>query len=158
MREVYAKYGVAMYLAQVIEHGLANFFLYAAAFTGVLTEAAQIDAVLDEMFSKSMGEQMRHVLAVIEFSEDHVVRLNQARERRNMLAHNYWRVRIGKTLTEVGRNEMLSELDAICEEFDALNTEMEMMAMAVMGLHGITPEMHQAEVERVKSEFREASA
>jgi len=151
-REVYAKYGLAMYLAQVIEHGLANLVLYAGTFHRIVTDETHVDALLDEMFSKTMGGQLHAVLGLIEFSEDQIERLQQVQKKRNMLAHSFWRERVGKTGSQAGRNDLLAELDAICEEFGTVNTEMDWMAMALMGLQGITPEMFRAEVEQLKAE------
>lgn len=153
-REVYAKCGLAMYLAQVIEHGLATFVLYAGAFYGLVTKEADVDALLDEMFSKTMGRQLHTVLSLIEFSEDQIERLGEVRKKRNMLTHSFWRDRVGKTQSQAGRNDLLAELDAICEEFDTVNTEMDWMAMALMGLQGITSEMFRVEVEKLKAEHR----
>jgi hypothetical protein len=153
-REVYAKYGLAMYLAQVIEHGLANFVLYAGTFYGLVTDEAHVDALLDEMFSKTMGGQLREVLSLIEFSGDQIERLHQVREKRNMLAHSFWRERVTLTGSQAGRNQLLAELDAICAEFDTVNTEMDWMTMALLGLQGITPEMVRTAVEEFKAEHQ----
>jgi hypothetical protein len=56
VREVYANYGLAMYEAQVLEHGIANMAACTGMRDGAITSLAGMDADYAEMFSKTMGQ------------------------------------------------------------------------------------------------------
>jgi len=76
IRQVYAMYGAAMYFAQVLEHGLANFVVASRASQGLKSRDAA-DALWDELFSSTMGQQLREALAEARLDEVLIARLRK---------------------------------------------------------------------------------
>jgi hypothetical protein len=86
-REVYARYGLAMYCTQVLEHELVNFVVVSGSMAGKFTTVEERDAFDEALFGSTMGRQLRHALAESRFDDDQVKALEQALQARNFLAH-----------------------------------------------------------------------
>jgi hypothetical protein len=153
-REVYANAGLALYTAQVLEHGLVNLVLVARAGSPKLRSQEDYDRVFEELVSMTMGQQLRQALAVVEFSEEQVAALERALERRNFLVHDFFRVRIGRFLTASGRNRLIAELEEIRDTFSTIEREVDSMTMAYYERHGLSRQMFEAEVEKLKDDER----
>lgn len=82
IREVYAKYGVAMYYAQVLEHGLANLIVGASLGTSIKTQEAW-ESLYDELFGMTMGNQIKRVLKEARLADTQMFRLRRALTTRN---------------------------------------------------------------------------
>ena len=121
IREVCAQYGAAMYLVQCLEHAIVNVLVTRDLFlkqTGPMRAAgstkedmyAVFDTYISAQFKKTMGNLIRHlktVSAVPEYVED---ALGYTKERRDFLAHSFFRERAEQFVTSAGRDEMLAEL------------------------------------------------
>lgn len=55
VRDVYAHFGLALYSAQVLEHGLANAMAFAAIAAGRLPTLEDYDAFLAQTFDRTLG-------------------------------------------------------------------------------------------------------
>jgi hypothetical protein len=153
IRQVYAMYGAAMYFAQVLEHGLVNFVIGARA--GVTaTNSSEIDQLFEQLFKMTMGSQLQQVLIEQRLSEDQIARLREALRTRNLLAHDYFRERAVEMLTVEGRNRMLTELEKMRAQLEEADEELEPLTLAMYASKGITPEMIEAEVERLTNDRR----
>jgi hypothetical protein len=150
IRQVYARYGAAMYYAQVLEHGLANFVVFSRAGRALKTHEAA-DALFNELITSSMGQQLRHVLLEEGLDEALVERLRNALRVRNFLAHDFFRERAEHFMSFAGRNEMLAELGELRSELNATDDELEAVTRNIMGAKGITEEMLRAELEQVRA-------
>lgn len=153
-REVYARAGLALYTAQVLEHGLVNLMLVARAGSPELRSHEDLDRVFDELIGMTMGQQLRRALAAVEFNEDQVAALERALKRRNFLVHDFFRVRIGRFLTTSGRNRLIAELEEIRDTMHGIEREIDSMTMAYYKRHGVTRQMFEVEVEKLKDNER----
>lgn len=152
IRQVYAVYGAAMYFAQVLEHGLANFVGVSRADT--FRSHDEADAVWDELFASTMGRQLRHALREEGLSEMHIERLRNALRIRNYLAHDFWRERSDHLGSSTGRNELLVELEEMRAELHAIDQELETITRGILAEKGVSAEMFEEEVERMRAEAR----
>ena len=155
-REVYACAGLALYMAQVLEHGIANVVVLARAGGPEFRSPADYDALLDDLLSRTMGQQLRRALHEVDFTDDQIERLNEALRLRNFLAHDFFRERIDQFASVAGRNRLIEELDEIRDHFEGIDGEVQEIAYALWAKHGISRERVEAEVKRLMAASREA--
>ena len=90
IREVYARFGVAIYYAQCLERQLA--IILATKYGPGPTRISQsdFDRIIDDLFSKTLGQLVSEIRRAAELSDDEGERLKKALEKRNWLAHRYF--------------------------------------------------------------------
>jgi hypothetical protein len=140
IREVYARFGLAMYLAQNIERGLAM----ALAVNGheKIMTAWDYDARLAENYKATFGTLVSKFIALADSEYAEMAeRLTKANDRRNELAHHYFWDRAIQFCSDKGRAEMIDELDHIRDEFTALDEELCRLAEESIRRRGYSPEL-----------------
>ncbi len=109
-REVYANYGLAMYMAQVLENGLVNVAIWTGIRDRVYSTHEDAEADMLALFRQTMGAQR---VALLNRRPDLVHMedlLTRAVKLRNFLAHSYFGVRAAAFATEDGQHRMIEEL------------------------------------------------
>jgi hypothetical protein len=157
-REVYAHAGLALYCAQVLEHGLANVVIFARAGGPGFPSTEDYDRVLDELLSKTMGAQIHETLKAVKLTDEQIDALQVALRLRNFLVHNFFRERIASLLTVDGRNRLIAELDEIRDKLHEIDVEVQELTYRYAEAHGITREMWQAAVAQQKVEALRAGS
>src|SRR5262245_57057448 len=93
IRDVYAHFGLALYMAQVLEHGLVNAMVAGQMPAPARVTRQQIDVFMESQFDEALGKLIqnlrRHVLVTDELNQS----LLHALKTRNWLAHRYFRER-----------------------------------------------------------------
>jgi len=153
-RDVYALFGLAYYMSQVLEHTLVNLITLAQLTrphtvpAGVTTQ----DELWSRAFKLTLGNLVRQLPT--DFYDTSVVasKLSAAVDTRNDLAHRFFRERAESFLTARGRAAMVVYLEDAREQF----SEAETMLTTIYRFHGrkvgITEDAIQREYERVKHE------
>src|SRR6266487_3858100 len=101
--EIYARYGLAMYFAQVVEHAIVNLMVALRLPERGRLTVADIDELMNQAFGMTFGRLLGELRRQTD-SADHVQeQLDQARETRNWLAHRYFRERAAQFMSPVGR-------------------------------------------------------
>lgn len=135
--ETFARFGRAIYMANVVEVGLAQTLMQIEFLTparekfiaekGKDFDQAAFDAdftaFMAKQFSKTMGQLKQRVAEVSNFDEALRKRIIDATERRNFLAHHYWRESAEQFMTEDGRAKMIEELTKDAEVFEQLDKD-----------------------------------
>lgn len=129
IKEVYANFGLAIYQAQCLEHGLVNalVFLDLIPNSRKLAKSAPewvelVDSFMDSKFELTLGKMIRGFKQITVVPVDLEGLLSAALSKRNWLAHSYFRERAETFLTQSGRASMLAELEeaqAIFSQADA---------------------------------------
>ena len=123
IREVFASYGLAMYLAQNLERALA--MALAVEGKSELMTSWDYDSRLAEYFLCTFGELVTKFRSSSDDKPPGLSeRLDKANDLRNDLAHKFFWDRAIKFNSNEGRSDMLSELYRIKEEFDSLDEEL----------------------------------
>ena len=122
-RQVFARFGLAMYYAQCLEKqlGLMLASMYNRQFLEVPPEAR--DVFYDRERTKTLGQMAKALKNAINISPTLKDRLNKAVEIRNWLAHRYFWERSRKILSWRGREHMISELQEQADFLQALDGE-----------------------------------
>ncbi|MGA2001610.1 MAG: hypothetical protein ABSG52_16625 [Terriglobales bacterium] len=143
IREVYALFGLAMYLAQNLERGLA--MLLAVFGEAKLMTAWDYDARLAENFQSTFGA------LVTKFAElagsEHVKltdQLAKAVDDRNDLAHHYFWGRAIKFCSSDGGDKMITELHQMRHEFESLDEELTELTRECVKRRGLSAEVLEA--------------
>jgi len=149
VREVYARYGLAVYLAQCVERQLALLLAtrYGPDIEGMTPQ--QYNQLLDSLFQQTFGALMVTLRETVTLPVEAEARLRRVLERRNWLIHNYFWERAGHLLTPAGRAKMIAELEALADEFEAEHQRLLTISRNWAKEHGVTEERLQAELERL---------
>jgi predicted RNA polymerase sigma factor len=151
-RETYAHFGLAMYLAQVLEHGLVNAMVVARLPEPNRIQRSSIDDFMDQKFEQTLGRLIRDLRDFVEVPDEVGDQLAEALRTRNWLAHAYFRERAAQFLTRAGRNQMISELKDAQELFHRTYRALEDILAPIREKFGLTEETLQREIDRVRAE------
>jgi hypothetical protein len=154
-REVYARYGLAMYFAQVVEHAIVNLMIALhLPERGALTKQ-DIDQFMDEAFAMTFGRLLKE-LRQLGQATDFVQRdLDQARDMRNWLAHRYFRDRTVQFMSPAGRVVMLEELDDATNLFLQVNETLERLSAEVRAANNVGEDAVRQEYEQLLLEVEQ---
>lgn len=137
MREVYAHFGVAVYMAQVLEHGVINLL----AVTRVMSLASsqeEYDKLVGKKFKDTLGNLAKELKSVALNDEKFIDDLARLVQVRNHLVHNYWREKIQLTMTPQGRNRLIEELSEIHASFSAFDKRLDDLTFRYSEARGST--------------------
>ena len=163
LKDVYAQFGLAFSHACNVETILANAILASDFVKKVVTErrkagkpiytnddcAERFEDFLAKQHEQTMGDLVRGVIGLIELDETLEKPVEDARRRRNYLAHNFWRERGGEVIS-VRRRDIV-DLIADQEFFEQLAKDLEDVATAEIGKLGLDAEKLRTQVdERVR--------
>ena len=112
VKEVYSHFGLAIYLAQVLEHAIVNALVYCDLFPNRKPSHTRVDfdLFMDKNFAKTMGQIINNFRQFVSIPPDLESLLIEALNKRNWLVHRYFRERAKEFIKEEGREKMLVEL------------------------------------------------
>lgn len=123
-KEVYAYFGLAIFRAQLLEHGIVNALVVCDLLPNRRHRAksreewsAQVDQFMDGQFRNTAGTLMKALRKAITASDELEQSLSRSLELRNFLVHHFFRERIASWYTEQGRTDMIAELEAAGDQF-----------------------------------------
>jgi hypothetical protein len=156
-KEVYARFGLVVYYGQVLEHGLVNAMVIlqllphrqAVAYDRERWSAA-VDGFMDRHFRTTLGRMMKAFREGSDVPPDLEGLLGRALEKRNWLAHHYFRVRADEFLTHAGRLRMLEELEAVRQLIEDADRALDSFVKPVRERYGITDEWIERELLRLE--------
>lgn len=147
VKTVYAHFGLAMYLAQVLEHGLANAMMAVELLPRRAGRPvprkeweAEFDAFMDQQYQQTLGRLIRALRDATSVQSDLEGLLTEALERRNFLAHHYFRERAEAFMSWEGRENMIAELQCAQKLFDDADARLTEVAKPLRERYGLTDE------------------
>ena len=135
-RDVYAFFGLAMFYAQVIEEALGALI----AISQYPLTKAQANQIMDRLDACTLGTLLRELRKHLLFEASLETTFQRALERRNYLAHRFFRDHAVDFMTGAGRRRMLDELTDATECFQELNAHMLAITLVVGRPIGISQE------------------
>jgi hypothetical protein len=121
IKEVYARFGLAYLLSEVLHRGLCTVYALLTFESNEDITRARVEEKFSYAFSLTLGQLIREVEKVLPIELNQ--RLQIAVEKRNYLAHYFWFERIDLMYRKQGLEMMLLELDEFCELFNNLDDE-----------------------------------
>lgn len=152
VKEVYARFGLAIYWAQVLEYGLVNALVILDLIPSRRHLVGSrdkweitVDAFMDQHFEETMGRLMKNLRAVSAVPSGLEDLLRDALKRRNWLAHGFFRDRATEFLNPAGRDQMLREVDDCRACFKTADDRLDEVVNPLRKKAGITDEMLERE-------------
>ena len=149
IREVFARFGLAIYQAQCLERQLA---LILATKYGPGPTSAEFDGMLEDLFSRTLGTLVIEIRTVAHLSGDEEKRLQQGLNTRNWLTHRYFWERSIELLSESGRASMIEELQDAADSLHSLDELFTVKTIEWAEHIGVTQQLVDKEVERLVGE------
>ncbi len=147
IKEVYANFGLAIYLGQVLEHGIVNALVYTDLVprrTGHIGSKeqweAEFDAFMGRHFEGTLGTLIKTLQRHVAVPASVEASLKEALKLRNFLVHGYFRERAMDLASFKGRVKMLAELEEAHKVLQRADQELESVARPYREKVGFTDE------------------
>ena len=149
VREVFARYGLAIYRAQCLERQLSIILAtkYGPGPTRISGE--ELDENLEGLFVRTLGRLVQKIKMLAELGEEQEQQLQEALRKRNWLVHGYFWERAVELLSESGRASMIQELEEVPDFFDTLDEVFTNRTMEWGTTVGITEQSVDQELQRL---------
>jgi len=148
IKEVYANFGLAIYQAQCLEHGLVNALVFLdlipnrrSVAKSASEWAALVDSFMDARFELTLGKMIRALKDITVVPVELRDHLASALSKRNWLAHRYFRDRAEAFLTQSGRAAMVTELEQMQAAFSQADDTLEATIRPARERIGLTDEV-----------------
>jgi hypothetical protein len=153
-KEVYARYGLAMYQAQVLEHGIVNVLVITRISEARAAAARIVNDPWEQRFRDTMSEMARRLKANPVATPELIDHIGDAIKLRNFLAHGFFRERAEEWFSRSGRLGMIAELEQAAKTFSDANHELEVCSRSMMDEFGATPEALQAKFDEMLAQAK----
>lgn len=148
IREVYARFGLAIHMAQALERTLAIALATVCGPGPRKITRKRYDSLLQSNFEKTLGQLVaklgKSVVAIPEASEH---TLSEALRKRNWLVHSYFWERAVSFNRKEGRQSMIDELQALSEYFEKIDVKFSAVVRAWGEKHGVTQQVIDKEMK-----------
>jgi hypothetical protein len=121
VRELYARFGLAYYVSEVLHRGLCIRLALSDLPPREMLTKPRIEERLARAFSLTLGEVINQLTGKI--PEAYLAKLEQARDTRNLLAHHFWFDRAHLMFHSEHIQKLISELDGYTQTFGSLDEE-----------------------------------
>ena len=143
-REVFAHFGLAMYTAQLLEHGIINLASWTSIHDRTIRTLTDSEADSIKLFRQTMGALKKTLMvrrADISHLDDLLVR---AVRLRNFLAHEYFRQRAAAFMTEDGKDQMIEGLRRAVAFFQEIDSKLDSLTAQILSATGVDKHMPEA--------------
>ena len=152
IKEVYAYFGLAMYMAQVLEHGIVNASVYLELLpkTKGKWSPEEFETYMDTEFEKTLGRLIGKLRTLTAIDDDLENLLTITLKKRNWLAHHYFRERAEEFLSPSGRDSMITELGQCRDLFQTTDRKLDAVITPLMKRLGLTDEIVEEHLKKMK--------
>jgi hypothetical protein len=161
-KEVYAHFGLAIYLAQCLEHGLVNAFFFIDLMPNRLNLATNqvewetvVETFMEAKFRLTLGRMIDTLAKITPVDPSLADLLSDALQKRNWLAHHYFRERAEAFLTSTGRLGMIAELESAQTLFRNADSALENAVEPARLKAGLTDELLAETYVRLRAQVHE---
>ena len=149
IREVYAHAGLALYLAQCFEMSLQNFLIIHARLSDRSITLVELESYEEGVQRQTLGGLLREVRQRVSFDSSAETVIGDALQKRNLLAHHYFKERAVDFMSPDGRDRMISELEDFQSCFKFADAVASSIAQAAGKVLGITDEILEQEMKKL---------
>ena len=147
-KDVYAHFGLALYLAQCLEQGMIHLIVFldhfpkaVASFTTRENWEDDYDKFFEGENKRTMGQLLGRLQKVGIPCDKLKIKLKEALVKRNWLAHAYFSERAMEFMSEAGRLKMISELELAQQLFSEIDTDISSIFYEIADKHGLSEEI-----------------
>lgn len=148
VKEIYARFGLAIYQAQCLEHGLVNALVMLDLIPNERHKAKSrsewedlVDSFMDSKFELTLGRLIKALAAVTGVPDNLSQDLASALRLRNYLAHHYFRERSEAFVNAAGRRRMFDELVEWHNQLSKADDELSLVVAPAADRAGLTPDL-----------------
>jgi hypothetical protein len=151
IKEVYARFGLAVYMAQCLERSLASALVLVHGPGPKAITRQELDALLDQAHRQTMGTLLKQLQgkSSIDGLEQ---QLQEGLAKRNWLIHSFFWDRAGHFMSNSGRELMLTELSEIRALLEAVDERLDAVCEDWALAHGVTRESLEEHVKKLVAE------
>lgn len=149
IEEVYALFGLAVYLIQCFERQLAITLATICLSDPDTLTREQYDALLGKNFKKTLGQLFHKMKEDIYIAIEMKEEIEAALQLRNFLIHNYFWTRAIPFKSSPGRQTMLQELANACTAFQEVDSKLEVITKEWGKNHGVREQDYAEELEKL---------
>ena len=160
IKEVYARFGLALYMSQVLEHGIVNALVVLDLIPNrrhTVRSKSEWEMLVDDFmegrFKKTMGTLIKSLKAIRHIPPELENEMREALHQRNWLAHGFFRDRSTDFGSYTGREKMLTEVDAARDLFSRIDDALEEIMNPLWHKAGITQEIFDQAYQKILEEF-----
>lgn len=152
IREVYARFGLAVYQAQVLEHGVVNAIIMLRMLPDIFNYADRVaweealDLAYNTEFEKTFGNLLR-ALDILSAPVAILDRLRGAKSVRDRLVHRFFREHDESFFSQAGRALMIAECEAAINSFESADSGLEEFMWPLCERYGLTKGRVQEQLE-----------
>lgn len=150
-REVYAYYGVAMFMCQCIERGLASMMCAVFPPKDRISSREMYDDLLSSHFEKTLGQLINKLRKHVNVPEEMIVTLSKVLNIRNNLAHNYFFEKARIFMRDEGKLEMAKELQETIVFLESVDKQMNVLVEDWLKERGASVDYLKEETEKLLS-------
>jgi ribosomal protein S15P/S13E len=150
-KEVYAFFGLTFYCAQLLEQGFINFVVALHAKRIVEFRTVTIEALFEKFDKRTFGNVLREIRKYIDIPTSLAANWEKAWEKRNYLAHHFWRTHDIDLLSKSGQQKMIDELRELLIFLKGVDKELDKEWIMAWEKLGISRELIIKETERIIS-------
>lgn len=148
-KEVYARFGLAVYRAQVFDHGLVN-LLAIATNIDANARLIDIDGTFESLFRKTTGALVTTAAKESRLGADDITLCRTAVSERNRLVHHFFREHAEDFFTPFGQQQMVDDADRIGDLMSTADAACRRVLMRLGEDRGFTEEAIDAHVQQMK--------
>lgn len=147
-KEVYARFGLVAFKAQVFDHALVNLLTVAGSVDDRMTQN-EVDQCLEKLFKKTSGQLVNDVSAQSRLEAEDLGICRHAVAERNRLIHRFFREHAENFMTSRGQQAMLDDLGEIGDLIERADGACHRVMMRIGAPYGFTDEAVEAETNRL---------
>lgn len=160
IREVYSRYGLAMYMVQVLEHGMVNAAIIMRTLPTMRSHPdkesweATFDSAYASGLARTYGNMLKQLEALDEFPRLLLERLRSAKDDRDILAHRFFRQNDLAFMSHDGRTSMIIWCEERIELFQSLSDEVDAFVAPIRENNGISQDWIDKSIEQSLEDAR----
>lgn len=144
-KEVYARFGLVAFKAQVFDHALVNLLTVAGSIDKRMSQD-DVDKCFDRLFKKTSGQLVKDVSDQSRLEAVDLEICQSAVTERNRLIHRFFREHAEDFMTSRGQQSMLDDLGEICDLFEQTDDACQRVMMRIGSPYGFSDEAVEAEM------------
>jgi hypothetical protein len=152
-KEVYAHFGLAVFLAQSIEQQAINMIAICRQANDKLNTQVLVDTLWDNYHfgSRTLGKLIYEILQLYQLTEEDAVELKEVLKLRNYIAHDYFRFNAELFYSDSGQKRMIRDFIEFRDKAKKLDSRLIFYTNTYMAKIGLTDEM----VSKIYNQTRE---
>lgn len=154
VREVFAHFGLCLYLSQVVETGIINILTALETACSSQPTRQTFDAFYEKHEALTFGNLLKELKRHDFFAESLEKDVRQMKSSRDHLAHRFFREHDVDFITPSGCRHMIEVMQQHQDRFDGLNKEIAAVQADAYAKAGLDIENFEIEVEEVIDELK----